>query len=137
MPKSRNDRKRPAPPPEAVTVRVDDLAHDGRGVAHLQGKAVFIHGALPGEEVRFHYTARHSQYDEGELEAVITPSPERVEPRCRHFGVCGGCSLQHLAAEAQLRYKQQWLLDNLRRIARVEPEEWLEAAARTGLGLSP
>ena len=128
MPKSRNERKRP--PPEAVTVGVDvdvdDLAHDGRGVAHLHGKAVFIDGALPAEEVRFHYTARHSQYDEGELEAVISPSPERVEPRCGHFGVCGGCSLQQLAAEAQLRYKQQWLLDNLRRIGRVEPEEWLE-----------
>ena len=126
MPKSRNDRKRPGLPTEAVTAPVDDLAHDCRGVAHLQGKAVFIHGALPGEEVRFHYTACHSQYDEGELEAIITPSPERVAPRCGHFGVCGGCSLQHLAPEAQLRYQQQWLLDNLRRIARVEPEEWLE-----------
>jgi 23S rRNA (uracil1939-C5)-methyltransferase len=126
LPKSRNDRKRPAPPPEAVTAGVDDLAHDGRGVAHLQGKAVFINGALPGEEVRFHYTACHSQYDEGELEAVITPSPERVEPHCRHFGVCGGCSLQHLTPAAQVRYKQQWLLDNLQRIARIEPDEWLE-----------
>ncbi|HYQ93181.1 MAG TPA: 23S rRNA (uracil(1939)-C(5))-methyltransferase, partial [Candidatus Competibacteraceae bacterium] len=126
MSKLRNNRKRPAPPLGAVTAHVDDLAHEGRGVAHLQGKAVFIAEALPGEDIQFHYTACHSQYDEGGLETVITPAPERVQPRCQHFGVCGGCSLQHLVPEAQLDYKQQWLLDNLRRIARVEPKEWLE-----------
>ncbi len=126
MSKSRNNRKRPTLPSGAVTARVDALAHDGRGIAHLQGKAVFIAEALPGEEIQFHYTDCHSQYDEGGLETVITAAPERVKPRCGRFGVCGGCSLQHLAPEAQLCYKQQWLLDNLRRIARVEPKEWLE-----------
>ena len=56
MSRLRNNRKRPAPPPEVVTAHVDDLAHDGRGVAHLQGKAVFIAEALPGEDIQFHYT---------------------------------------------------------------------------------
>jgi 23S rRNA (uracil1939-C5)-methyltransferase len=105
---------------------VDDLAHDGRGIAHVDGKAVFIEGALPGEDVRFHYTARHSTYDEGQIEAVITPSPDRLEPRCAHFGVCGGCSLQHLAAARQLAFKQHWLLDNLARIGKVQPGQVLE-----------
>ena len=105
---------------------MDDLAHDGRGIAHVDGKAVFIEGALPGEDVRFHYTARHSTYDEGQIEAVITPSPDRLEPRCAHFGVCGGCSLQHLAAARQLAFKQHWLLDNLARIGKVQPGQVLE-----------
>jgi 23S rRNA (uracil1939-C5)-methyltransferase len=123
----KTDRVRPVPlPAETVVVQVDDLSHDGRGIAHRDGKAVFIDGALPGETVRLHYTARHSQYDEGRVEALLTPSPERVEPRCAHFGVCGGCSLQHLAADRQLAYKQQWLLDNLARIGKVQPGQILE-----------
>ncbi len=131
MPSFKNDRANRARAPvrlpaETVAARVDDLAHDGRGIAHVDGKAVFIEGALPGEDVRFNYTARHSQYDEGQAEAVITLSPDRVEPRCAHFGVCGGCSLQHLAADRQLAVKQHWLLDNLARIGKVQPEQLLE-----------
>ena len=106
--------------------RIESLAHDGRGVAHVDGKAVFIHGALPGEEVNFRYTARHSQYDEGRSEEIITASPDRVEPRCQHFDVCGGCSLQHLNHARQVACKQDWLLDNLRRIARLSPDQVVE-----------
>jgi 23S rRNA (uracil1939-C5)-methyltransferase len=109
-------------PEGSFSARIDDLGHDGRGIARLDGKAVFIHGALPGESVEFRYTGRHSQYDEGRVERVVEASPDRVEPYCAHFGVCGGCSLQHLAAERQIAYKQDWLLSNLARIGRVEPE---------------
>ena len=105
----------------SLTARIDDLSHDGRGVAHSDGKAVFIHGALPGEEVLFKYTARRRSLDEAKLEAVITPAAERVEPRCLHYDICGGCSLQHMDASRQIAVKQDWLLDNLSRIGKVQP----------------
>jgi 23S rRNA (uracil1939-C5)-methyltransferase len=100
---------------------VIDLSHDGRGIARVDGKAVFIEGALPGERVSFRVFKRRRQLDEAGLVAVLTASPDRVTPRCRHFGLCGGCSLQHLAPAAQLAAKQRQLLDNLERIGRVKP----------------
>ncbi len=100
---------------------VIDLSHDGRGIARVDGKAVFIEGALPGERVSFRVFKRRRQLDEAGLVAVLTASPDRVTPRCPHFGLCGGCSLQHLASAAQLAAKQQQLLDNLERIGRVMP----------------
>jgi 23S rRNA (uracil1939-C5)-methyltransferase len=104
---------------------VVDLAHDGRGVARDAGKAVFIDGALPGEHVRYRIFKRRRQLDEAGLVEILSPSPDRVVPRCAHFGICGGCSLQHLSAPAQLQAKQRQLLDNLERIGRVIPERVL------------
>ena len=106
-------------------VSVVALSHDGRGIAKLAGKTLFIEDALPGEEVSFRIHKRHRDYDEARVLEVITPSPARVVPRCTHFGVCGGCSLQHLEPAAQLAAKQQTLLDNLKRIGGVEPAEIL------------
>jgi len=103
-----------------------DLAHDGRGVARVEGKAVFIDGALPGERVRFRVLKRRRHLDEAGLVDVLVASPDRVVPRCAHFGVCGGCSLQHLAPAAQLAAKQRQLLENLQRIGNVQPERVLE-----------
>ena len=102
-----------------------DLAHDGRGVARIDGKAVFIDGALPGERVRFRVIKRRRQLDEAGLVEVLSASPDRVVPACAHFGICGGCSLQHLSAPAQVAAKQRQLLDNLERIGRVRPERVL------------
>ena len=120
---SRSRRKKL--PVEPVAATIESLSHDGRGVAHIDGKAVFIHGGLPGEEVRFTYSKQRRKYDEGQVVEVIKPSPERVEPACPHFCVCGGCSLQHLAPAAQLRHKQQTLLDALKHIGQVRPGEIL------------
>jgi 23S rRNA (uracil1939-C5)-methyltransferase len=116
-------------PAELREADVVDLDHDGRGVARDEGKTVFIEGALPGERVRYRVTRRRRQWDEGRLEEILAPSPDRVEPRCAHFGVCGGCSLQHLAAPAQLAAKERQLLDNLERIGRVRPERVLPPLA--------
>ncbi|HEV2321750.1 MAG TPA: 23S rRNA (uracil(1939)-C(5))-methyltransferase RlmD, partial [Gammaproteobacteria bacterium] len=106
-------------------VLVSSLSHDGRGIARLAGKTVFIEDALPGEEVTFRLHRRHKDYDEARLDTVLKASPQRITPRCAHFGVCGGCSLQHLEPGAQLAAKQQTLLDNLRRIGSLEPGELL------------
>lgn len=101
------------------------MAHDGRGVAHVEGKAVFIEGALPGEKVMITLQRRHKSYDEAQADQVLEAAPERVEPRCPHFGVCGGCSLQHMEASTQIHAKQQVLLENLQHIGRVVPEQVL------------
>jgi 23S rRNA (uracil1939-C5)-methyltransferase len=101
--------------------QVVDLAHDGRGIARADGKTVFVDGALPGELVRYRVFKRRRTFDEASLIEILTASPDRVPPKCAHFGVCGGCSLQHLAPPAQLNAKQRQLLDNLERIGRVKP----------------
>lgn len=103
-----------------------DLAQDGRGVARIDGKAVFVDGALPGERVRFRIFKRRRQFDEAGLIEILTPSADRSTPRCAHFGVCGGCSLQHLEPEAQIRAKQSQLLDAFEHIGRVAPLRLLE-----------
>jgi len=114
-----------APGPGPLRARVGGLTHDGDGVARVEGKVVFIDGALPGEEVLFRVTRRRGRFDEGEVTEVLDPSPDRVTPRCPHFGVCGGCSLQHLAPEAQVRFKEGRLIESLVHIGRVEPGEVL------------
>jgi len=106
-------------------VSITDLSHDGRGVARIDGKTVFVSGALLGEQVRLKIRKRHRHFDEAETLQIITPSPHRVEPRCAHFGQCGGCSLQHLDAASQIEAKQRVLVDNFARIGKVEPESWL------------
>jgi 23S rRNA (uracil1939-C5)-methyltransferase len=111
------------------------LTHDGEGIVRgtasatqeqpIQSKTAFVPGALPGETIRFRRTRRHRQHDEGVLLEVLQPAVDRVEPRCAHFGVCGGCALQHLSPEAQLQAKETELRDNLERVGRVTPLEWL------------
>jgi 23S rRNA (uracil1939-C5)-methyltransferase len=112
---------------------VSALTHEGEGVVRA-GKTVFVAGALPGERIRLRRTRRHRQHDEGELLEVLEASPARVEPRCPHFGVCGGCALQHLAASAQLQAKETELRDTLARVARVSPREWLAPLAGPAWG---
>ena len=114
-------RSKPLPEGE-FDASIVDLAEDGRGVARLEGKVCFIHGALPGETVKFRYTRKHRDADEGETVRVVIASPDRTEPPCPHFGLCGGCSLQHLAPAAQIALKQKQLVEALRRVGKVEPE---------------
>ena len=111
-------------PAVAETGRVESLNHEGEGVVR-GGKTAFVRGALPGETVTFIRRRRHRQYDEAELLEVIEAAPERVTPHCNHFGVCGGCALQHLDSDAQLAIKQNQLRENLERVGRVTPREWL------------
>ena len=108
-------------------IQILDLSHDGRGVARREdGKAVFVAGALPGETVLAEPTARSRRFDEARTLEVLTASPERVPPRCPHFGTCGGCVLQHLAEDRQIVAKERVLLENLERIGKVVPGRVLE-----------
>jgi 23S rRNA (uracil1939-C5)-methyltransferase len=106
---------------------ITDLTHDGRGVSRIDGKAVFVAGALAGEQVRARVVRRHRTFDEAVTLEVIEAAADRVEPRCAHFGQCAGCSLQHLAPDAQIAAKQHVLADNFERIGKVEPGRWLPA----------
>ncbi|HHW4678115.1 MAG TPA: 23S rRNA (uracil(1939)-C(5))-methyltransferase RlmD [Xylella sp.] len=109
-----------------------DLGHDGRGVARPHGevgKVTFVTGALPGEVVRVEPIARNRHFDEARLVEVLEASPQRVVPRCLHFGVCAGCVLQHLVEDQQIVSKQRVLLESLERIGRVSPERVLPALA--------
>jgi 23S rRNA (uracil1939-C5)-methyltransferase len=107
-------------------VDITDLTHDGRGVARIDGKTVFVSGALPGERARIRLVKRNRHFDEGRVEELLVRSPERIEPRCVHFGTCSGCSLQHLPPEAQIKAKQRVLAENFERIGKVEPQRWLD-----------
>jgi 23S rRNA (uracil1939-C5)-methyltransferase len=118
--RARNDR-----PPELAESTIEDLSHEARGVTHHQGKAVFIDDVLPGERVEWSRRKRGKTFDEGKLERLIEASPDRVEPRCAHYGVCGGCALQHLDPLKQIEFKQRQLLEALTRIGHVAPTEVL------------
>jgi len=107
------------------TSLVQDMTPEGQGIVTVAGKRVFVDGAMTGELVSFRRVRARRNYDEAQLLAVAEPSADRVAPKCRYFGVCGGCALQHLSAEAQLRLKAAVLAENLRRIGRVEPARWL------------
>lgn len=98
-----------------------NLSHDGKGVARIDGKATFIQGALPDEQVEFQYTRVKKDFDEGRLLSLIKASPMRVEPRCAHYQMCGGCSLQHFSESEQIHFKEQQLLDLLQRYAHTQP----------------
>jgi 23S rRNA (uracil1939-C5)-methyltransferase len=106
---------------EPETATILDMTAEGRGIASVAGKRVFIDGAIRGETVTFQRTRRRRNYDEAGLVDVDRPAAERVAPRCEYFGRCGGCSLQHLDTPAQLRLKEAILLDNLQRIGKVMP----------------
>ena len=115
-------RRKCSLPKEPFPAHVTDLTHEGKGVAHIDGKTVFINQALPGEEVEFIYFKKNRQYDQGRLHQVLKASEQRIEPGCEHFYLCGGCSLQHVSSEFQIELKQKILIDNLKRIGHVEAE---------------
>lgn len=101
---------------------VTGLSHEGRGVARDGGKIHFIEGALPGETVAAHHVASHSRYDEWKTVDVISASVQRVDPFCAVYQRCGGCALQHCDVDAQRGYKQQSIIDQLARIAKITPQ---------------
>ena len=111
--------------PTPFEAHITDLGHDGRGVARIDGKTVFVSGALLGEQVMARLRKRHRHFDEAEVVEVIVASPHRVEPLCQHFAQCSGCSLQHLDAPSQIATKQRVLAENFERIGKVTPKVWL------------
>ncbi|MBU2677022.1 MAG: 23S rRNA (uracil(1939)-C(5))-methyltransferase RlmD [Gammaproteobacteria bacterium] len=110
---------------EPETARIESVTHDGRGIAGIDGKKTFVAGALAGETVQFIRRKSRRNFDEAELLEVIEASSDRIDARCEAFGRCGGCSLQHVTPQHQRDIKAQTLRDNLERIGKVEPRNWL------------
>lgn len=104
---------------------IESLDHEARGITRLDGKAIFVEGALPGERVEYASFRKKPSYELAHLVSVLKPSPLRVVPACPHFGICGGCAMQHLDPAAQLAVKQRVLEDSLWHIGRVRPEQVL------------
>lgn len=113
---------------------IESLDHEARGVAHVDGKAVFIDGALPGETVIYQTLKRKPNYDFGEVVEVMKASNARTEPKCQYFGMCGGCALQHMELSAQVAAKQRLLEANLWHISKVKSGRILPAIHGPGWG---
>lgn len=137
-------KKKPLPS-EALTLHIESLSQEARGVARYEGKTIFVEDALSGEEVEAQITIQHKRYDEAKLIKVITPSTDRTTPMCQHYDECGGCQLQHLEHSQQIQAKQANVLNQLKRFGEQEPliidspitsEPWhYRRAARIGLNL--
>ena len=102
---------------------IESLDQDGRGVTHVDGKTIFIEGALPGEVVEYSSYRRKPSYEQARTISILKTSGQRVVPRCPHFGLCGGCSMQHLQPAAQVAAKQRVLENAFWHLARLHPEE--------------
>jgi 23S rRNA (uracil1939-C5)-methyltransferase len=118
-------RSRKSKQPTIGTALIESLDQEGRGVAHVDGKAIFIRGALPNEKVTYQSTRVKTSYEFADTTAVLKASNLRVTPKCSHFGMCGGCALQHLDFSAQVAAKQRLLENDLRHIGKVKPESLL------------
>lgn len=102
--------------------QIESLDHEGRGVAHVEGKTIFIEGALPYEVVTYSSFRKKPSYENAVAVDVLKDSYMRTQPSCPHYGVCGGCSMQHVEFTAQVAIKQRVLEDNLARIGKVRPQ---------------
>ena len=104
---------------------IESVDHEARGITRLEGKTIFVDGALPGELVEYASYRKRPNYELANLVRVISASPARLAPRCPHFGICGGCAMQHMDPAAQVAVKQRVLEDTLWHIGRVRPEHML------------
>lgn len=118
-------RQRKQLPTDEFTTKTTGLSHEGRGIAHVDGKTTFLFGALANETVKFIYTSQRGRFDEGDTTQVILPAPDRTTPACVHFGICGGCSLQHMRHDFQIEQKQKAFLELLKHQANIIPETLL------------
>src|SRR5690554_6058389 len=119
-------RRRRAPvSKEPVHCEIESLSHDGRGVAHQNGKTQFVDGALAGETVMAQMVVSHSKFDELRTLNVLRATPDRQTPPCEFADLCGGCSLQHMEGEAQIQFKENTLRDHFAHFGGIEPEEWV------------
>jgi 23S rRNA (uracil1939-C5)-methyltransferase len=105
-----------------TVVTIESLDQDGRGIAHHEGKVIFIEGALIGERVTYSSFRKKPSFENAVATRILKTSFMRVQPKCVHFDLCGGCSMQHLDVRAQVAAKQRILEDNLQRIGKVKPE---------------
>jgi len=108
---------------QSLSVTIDDLAFGGEGVGRIDGYVVFVRGGIPGDHLRVRLDQARARFGRASIEAVLTPSPHRVEAPCQYFGRCGGCRLQHVDYAAQLGFKSKQVADALQRLGGLPPVE--------------
>ena len=101
---------------DMIEAAVEGVASEGKGVARVGDFVVFVRGGIPGDVVRMMITGRKKSFAEADVVEILTPSPARQRPQCKYFGVCGGCTWQHVAYHAQCEYKRTRVVDALERI---------------------
>ena len=106
-------------------VELTDISASGKAVGRIDGKPVFVEGGVPGDVVLVRILKSKKDFAEAKVIEVITPSPQRIEPICAHFGTCGGCKWQHFDYDTQLHYKEKQVKETLRRIGNIEAREFL------------
>jgi 23S rRNA (uracil1939-C5)-methyltransferase len=106
-------------------VVITGISHEGRGIAHINGKITFVENALPGETVLIAYNKKRRAYDEARSIRILKASTDRTQPECLHYNSCGGCSLQHLSNQAQLLHKEKTLVDQLTHFAKIKSKSLL------------
>ena len=107
-------------------LNIESLSHEGRGISHHDNKIVFTRGTLPGEKVVASRSLSRAKYEEADIVEILQPSPDRIEAKCAVYGICGGCSFQHLSSQDQINAKQGWLQSAFMGQAKVLPKEWLD-----------
>jgi len=127
-------RRRKPLPQEPVRCTIETLSHDGRGIARDNGKTQFVDGAMPGETVMAKVVGSRSKFDELRTLEVLEASPQRIKPPCDFADLCGGCSLQHMAGDAQIEFKEQTLREHFAHFGGIEPEEWVPPMRSQTLG---
>jgi 23S rRNA (uracil1939-C5)-methyltransferase len=120
--KRRHPNQPASKPSRSALVQIEKPIYGGAFLARLEGKATFVPLTLPGEQARVRILEDKRSYATAEPEAILAPSPDRIEPRCPHFGICGGCSYQHATYEAQLALKQEILRETLQRAGVQAPD---------------
>ena len=125
MRKRRSKQARDLTPAPILTAVIESLDQEGRGVTHIEGKTYFVDGALPTEKVTFQSHLIKPSYEVANVVSVLKQSNLRTTPKCRHFGYCGGCKLQHLDFAGQVAAKQRLLENDLRHIGKVQPTNML------------
>lgn len=105
---------------ERTTVYIEDFTHDGNGVAKIDGYPLFIQGALPYETVEVHVLKTLKNYGFAKIVEILTKSPDRVDAPCDYFEQCGGCQLQHLSYEGQLKWKQSMVENAMKRLGKID-----------------
>jgi 23S rRNA (uracil1939-C5)-methyltransferase len=125
MRRNRNQSRQSASPQPIHTAFIESLDQEGRGVAHVEGKTIFIDGALPQERVSYQSHHVKQTFEVANTVQVLKQSNQRVKPQCKHFGICGGCKLQHLDFAAQVAAKQRLLENDFKHIGKVKPVNML------------
>ena len=112
--------------PKVYEISIESLSNEGRGISHYDDKIIFTRGALPGERVIASRSLSRAKYEEADVVDILESSPDRIEPKCDVYGICGGCSFQHLSSKNQINAKQSWLKSAFMGQAKIEPKKWLQ-----------